>query len=92
MTSSRVDLQSSIYNVIVGDTTKGFLDNSTIESIRNSSSYGSVLKGMEYRPDLLAEYYLGDSKYAWALIVANNFTNGIEDFTLGRKILLPNLS
>ena len=43
----------------------------------------------EYRPDKLAEYYLGNPQYDWILTLLNNFDKGIEDYYLGRLVIIP---
>ena len=69
---------------------KGFMNKSNIDALQNNFTYGYVLPEMEYRPDKLAAYYMGDSNLAWSIVIANGFVNGIKDFTLGRKIKIPN--
>ena len=46
---------------------------------------------MEYRPDKISAYYYGSIEYAW-VIVAVNTTKGIEDLTLGKKLILPSVN
>lgn len=83
------ELQPTIYNSILNDDTKGFAN---LASITNAEyTEGQVLRGMEYRPDLVADYYLGDSNLAWMITCANSFENGIEDYTLGKKLKIPRL-
>ena len=82
-------LQEEIYNPILNENTKGFLDNQKMEELRKNVTYGYILQGMELRPDLVAEYYLGDPTMSWAITYINNFFNGIEDYTAGKKIKIP---
>lgn len=84
------ELQDSIYNRILGGYTKGFVNNKNIDSLK-STKIVTVPIGMEYRPDLLAEYYLGDSNYGWAILLANRLENGIQDLYAGKKIMIPKI-
>ncbi len=88
-----VEHQYSIKNnVLNGEISKSFIDVKDFETLKNNYFYGYVLPGMEYRPDLIADYYLGSSQSAWILYVVNEFTNGIKDFTKGRQIKIPNIN
>lgn len=87
----RTELQPTIFNAIINDNSKGFLDNKELEEMRNNCTDGYILKGMEYRPDLVANYYLGDPKKSWAITFVNNFYNGIKDYKLGKKIKIPQI-
>ncbi len=87
----RTDLQQTMYNKILGENTKGFVSKFSIDNLEGNN-IGQVLTGMEYRADLLAKYYLGDSKYGWAIILANHLENGVQDLWLGRKFLIPNIN
>lgn len=88
---NRSDLQQTMYNRVLGESTKGFVPKSSVDNLEGSN-IGQVLTGMEYRADLLAKYYLGDSKYGWAIILANHFENGVQDLWLGRKFIIPNIN
>lgn len=68
---------------------KGFLSNEQLKILRENSTSGQVMQGMEYRPDKIAAYYLGDERLGWAISAANNFQNGIQDYYLGRNIRIP---
>ena len=81
------NIQDNIYNPILKETTKGFAELDKIKSLSYSDGY--VMKGMEYRPDLVADYYLGDSSLSWLITCYNNFTNGLKDYTLGKKLKIP---
>ena len=86
---SITELQQLMFNSVLGEDTKGFAE---LKDIREQQySEGSVLKGMEYRPDLVADYYLGNSNLAWMITSINNFVNGIEDYTLGKKLKIPSI-
>lgn len=69
---------------------KSFLTSEQLSILRNNCFEGAVMQGMEFRPDKVAAYYLGDEKLMWAISAANNFQKGIEDYYLGRKIKIPN--
>lgn len=86
---TRTEAENNLYNPILKENTKGFIDNSIKEQLQNNFTYGYVLRGMEYRPDLVAYYYFGDPRKAWMITVANNFRNGIKDYTSGRKLKIP---
>jgi len=83
------ELQRTIYNPILKQNTKSFLDNDELEDIKNNYSEGVIMNGMQYRPDVVADYYMGDSNYAWLITYINDFYNGIKDYTLGKKIKIP---
>lgn len=68
---------------------KSFLTPEKLKILRENSKTGSVLLGMEFRPDKIAAYYLGNEKMMWAISAANNFQDGIKDYYLGREILIP---
>ena len=88
----KYDFVKSIYSKEIGDSIKGFLPNTLLESLKEdpNKQIGQVLLGMEYRPDKVAAYYLGDEKMFWAISAANSFQNGIRDYYEGRDILIPN--
>jgi hypothetical protein len=88
---ARYDVENSIYNPILDDNVKDFLEKDNIDTIETNGT-GIVLSGFVNRPDKFAEYYLGDSNYAWAVSALNCLTNGIEDYYLGRKLNLPKVS
>ena len=83
------EIQTTFFNSILGEETKGFAELKNIENAPYTEGY--VKKGMEYRPDLVADYYLGDSKKAWMITCFNNFVNGIRDYKLGRKLKIPSI-
>jgi hypothetical protein len=81
----------SIYSDELKTDVMGFVDVSNVTSYKSTATTGKVLKGMEYRPDKISAYYLGTSKYAWLISMLNNFTNGVQDYYLGRDLLIPTL-
>ena len=81
----------SIYSDELEANVMGFIDISKITEYKSTAKTGKVLKGMEYRPDKISAYYLGTSKYAWLISMLNNFTNGVQDYYLGRDLLIPTL-
>lgn len=88
----RLDYQTSFYNPIIKETCKGFLiEDNELKSLKENAMMASVPKGMEYRPDLIAEVYFGDPTMAWLISYVNNFTNGVRDYTLGRAIKIPQI-
>lgn len=87
---NRNDFVDNIFCKELDTKVKGFMENSNVDGLRNNFTYGYILPEMEYRPDKIAAYYMGNSDLAWAIMLANDFINGIKDFTLGRKIKIPN--
>ena len=87
----KYDYVDDIYCDALDDNIKGFFDRENCEILKNNSSVGQILTGMEYRPDKVSAYYLGGSDYSWMIDLANDFVNGIEDYYLGRKILIPDI-
>ena len=87
---NRIDLQTTIYNPLLKDSVKGFIDKSKMEEYMSNTQTVSIPVGMAYRPDLVAKTYLNDESLAWLITYINCFTNGIEDYTEGRKIKIPN--
>lgn len=81
---------NSIYCGELNIMVKGFLSDEQLKILRDNSYTGSVMQGMEFRPDKVAAYYLGDERMSWVISAANNFQNGIQDYYLGRKIKIPN--
>lgn len=81
-----------IYSEEIDENIKGFVDIDKISVLRNNATIGYVMQGMEYRPDKISAYYLGTVKYSWIITLINNFVNGIEDYELGKEILIPDIS
>ena len=87
----KASLQKKIYNPTIEKKVSGFLDNLDLDKLRNDCIDGVIKKGMEYRPDLVADYYLGDSSLSWLITYVNNFFNGIKDYKVGTKIKIPKI-
>lgn len=85
----KLTYQDSIYNPILETNTKGFINQSLLTEYKKNYKMGNIIPGMEYRPDLIAKYYLGDVSRAWEIIFINNFTGGIKDLKAGRLIKIP---
>jgi hypothetical protein len=83
------NLQSDTYNSILGETTKGFAELKKINNLQYTEVY--ITKAFEYRPDLLAYYYLGDSNLGWLITCFNGFVNGLSDYTYGKKLKIPSV-
>ena len=86
---TRSKAQRTVYNKILECNTKGFID--MLDFQFDDYEYGVVTQRMAFRPDLVALKYLGDCDLAWVITLANGFTNGIRDYTLGRKIKIPKI-
>ncbi len=69
---------------------KGFLSAKNIQIIKSNCYDAIVMQGMEYRPDKVAAYYLGDERLGWMIDIANGFKDGIKSYYLGRTIKIPN--
>jgi hypothetical protein len=92
-------IRQNIYSGYLNNYIKAFPNVRDIELIINNSKSSdgngnkyTVLTGMEYRPDIISLYYLGDTKYAWAIYYANYSSEGIKFFTLGREIKIPDIN
>ena len=85
------DIIGTIYCEELGTNIKSFLSGKQLQILRENSYTAKILQGMEYRPDKVAAYYLGDEKMFWAISAANSFQNGIRDYYEGRDILIPNV-
>ena len=83
------DFIGTIYNKELDANIKGFFSADKVKILRENSTTGQIFQGMEFRPDKVAAYYLGDETMSWAISLANNFTQGIEDYYLGRQIRIP---
>ena len=86
------NLINTIYNPVLETNTKSFLDNLDLENLKSNCTNGTIKKGMEYRPDLVALHYLNDSTMGWLITYVNDFYDGIKDYKLGREIKIPVLS
>lgn len=57
----------------------------------DKSSSVHVVDAIEaFRPDILANEYFGDEKYAWVILAANNLKTPYE-LVRGMKIVIPSL-
>lgn len=88
---NKYDYVENIYCDSLDDNIKGFFDRDNCDILKNNSTNQVILSGMEFRPDKVATYYLGSANYSWLIDLANDFENGIKDYTLGRKILVPKI-
>lgn len=88
----KTNYEESIFCDALNDNIKGFIPNEISTILKEYSTKEKILKGMEYRPDKVAAYYLGNPNYSWIIDLANNFTEGIKEYRLGRTILIPNLN
>lgn len=84
-----VDYEKTIYNPIIKKNAKGFIDEIEMKRFKLDCYEGEVFKGMQYRPDLVAYYYLNDPNKAWIITYVNEFQNGVKDYVLGRKLKIP---
>jgi hypothetical protein len=85
-----IDYENTLYNKILKTDTKGFVDKDKLSNFYNNKYKTNIPAGMEYRPDLIARYFLGDEKMAWLITYINDFNNGIKDYTPNREIYIPN--
>lgn len=85
------DCRKSILDPVLGEVITGFIDNLDLDNLKNNCYTGVVKRGMQFRPDLVAEYYLGNAYLSWLITFVNEFVNGMEDYTLGRKIRIPRI-
>lgn len=86
---NKSDFVNNIYCSELDTDVKGFFSKRNINVLKTDYTKGTVLQGMEFRPDKLASYYLGDERLGWILDLANDFKNGIKDYYLGREIIIP---
>lgn len=89
----KYDFVRNIYSKEIGDKIKGFLPNTIIEALKSDPDKieGSVMIGMEYRPDKISAYYYGSTDYDWIILAANT-TKGLQDLTLGKKLIIPSVN
>ncbi len=83
------DYIDTIYCEELDTDIKGFMSDSNMKILADNYTSGTVMQGMEYRPDKIAAYYLGDERLGWAISLANDFDGGISDYYLGRSIKIP---
>lgn len=84
------DFIETVYCKELDTRIKGFMSIKNIKLIKENCSEGFVMQGMEYRPDKIAAYYLGDERLGWLIDIANGFADGIKSYYLGRKLNIPN--
>ena len=88
---SRYDNVERFYNSHLDMNVKGFV---TVEFIKSfldgKESIITIPDGFQYRPDKLAQYYYGNSTYYWIFYYVNVLEKGIEDFYVGRELIVPN--
>lgn len=88
--ASRYDFIDTIINPANNKQTKSFISKDFIKSFLDGNETVSYIQqGFQYRPDKLAAYYYNDPTYYWILTFVNNFENGIEDYNIGREIIIP---
>jgi hypothetical protein len=69
--------------------TVGFLDKTFINKFKDGTEVtGVVLRGMQYRPDLVSLYYLGTSKLFWLINMMNDWFD-VGDYIEGRTFIFP---
>lgn len=83
------DFIGTIYCKELDTNIKGFMSAKCLEIIKEDCKDGYVMQGMEYRPDKIAAYYLGDERLGWLIDIANGFSDGIKSYYLGRKLKIP---
>lgn len=88
--ASKNSFISNVFCKELNTDVKWFFSKQNLDALRSSTHKGRVLQGMEYRPDKVAAYYLGDENGSWLITLTNGFVNGVADYTLGREILIPN--
>lgn len=88
---TRIEIEEMNKSNILNEDIKGFPLKESYSELKENFTYGVILRGMQYRPDKIAEYYLGDAKMAWAISFANGFTKGVVEYRLGRKIKIPKI-
>lgn len=89
---SRYEQIETIINPILNyKKSKGFPSVEFINSfLDGKEKVIQIPNGFQYRPDKLAELYYKDSTYYWIISYVNNFDNGIEDYIVGRDVIIPN--
>ena len=86
-----INNRKRILDPVLGQVINGYIDNLALDRLKENCYTGTIKRGMEFRPDLVAEYYLGSTYGAWIISYVNEFVNGIMDYTLGREIKIPHL-
>jgi len=84
------NFRDNLKNPILNKEVKGFLNQDSLNKYKENTRTEVIPFGMSYRPDLIANYFLGDPTAGWIIMYVNNFLNGIKDLEEGKKILIPN--
>lgn len=88
--ASRYNFIETITNPGISQEMKGFASNTFINSfLDGNEEIKQIPNGFQYRPDKLADFYYGDSKYYWILSYVNRLENPIEDYIVGNYIIVP---
>ena len=87
----KYDFVSDVYCDSLGINIAGFFDRKNCDILKENSTVQTIPIGMQFRPDKVAAYYLGNANYSWLIDLANDFEDGIKDYRLGRAILVPNI-
>ena len=89
--ASRYDFIESVIDPALKMTVKGFVEKDFINSfIDGNESIINIPDGFQYRPDNLSQYYYNDPTYYWIFYYVNNLEKGIEDFCVGKELIVPN--
>ena len=88
--TSRYDTKLRL-SLVEGTTKVRFIRKEDLFFSDNNSSVHVVDAIEAFRPDILANEYYGDEKYAWVILAANNLKTPYE-LIKGMKILIPSLT
>ena len=90
MASTRYRYFNTVWNDEMQHTMKGFPTNDLFTTFNFSDDirYRIPLK-FQYRPDLIANQFYGDSRLFWVLVYANGFSNSPQDFETTTVIRVP---
>lgn len=90
MANSRYFFFDTVWNDDLNHSQKGF---PSVKIGETFTGEGDILYTIpieqQYRPDLIASKFYGNSKLYWILVYANNFANCPEDFETGVIIRVP---
>lgn len=90
---SKNNYTDNIFCRELGIEINAFLKKEKMDLIQQYSTIkGQVMQGMEYRPDKIAAYYLGNERLGWMIDIANGFEDGIKSYYLGRSLKIPDLN
>jgi hypothetical protein len=69
----------------------GMKDMNFINNVKNQVDYTSwkIKNQYEYRPDLIAHLFFGNSRLWWVIVEYNEFFDGPKDFYTDRVIKIP---